>query len=171
MKTSDMTKIALFTAIICILAPLSIPIGPIPISFTNLVLYFSVYIIGTKKSVVSYIAYCLLGIFGLPVFSGYSGGFAKAVGPTGGYLLGFIFMIIISGIIINKYSNKFIQFLGMVIGTAAAYAFGTIWYCIESNSDVISALMICVVPFIIGDIIKIIIALFAGNKIAVRINS
>lgn len=171
MKTSDMTKIALFTAIICILAPLSIPIGPIPISFTNLVLYFSVYIIGTKKSVVSYIAYCLLGIFGLPVFSGYSGGFAKAVGPTGGYLLGFIFMIIISGIIINKCSNKFIQFLGMFIGTAAAYAFGTIWYCIESNSGVISALMICVVPFIIGDIIKIIIALFAGNKIAVRINS
>ena len=89
-----LTSYALITALICIFAPLSVPIGPIPISLTNLVLYFSIYIIGFKGSTVSYTVYLLLGLVGLPVFSGGAGGPAKVVGPTGGYLLGFFFITI-----------------------------------------------------------------------------
>lgn len=77
---------ALMAAVTCILAPLSIPIGPIPISLTNLVVYFTVYVIGLKAGTCSYCLYVLLGVVGLPVFSGYVGGPAKIAGPTGGYI-------------------------------------------------------------------------------------
>ena len=73
-------------AVTCILAPLAIPIGPIPISLTNLVVYFTVYVIGLKAGTCSYCLYVLLGVVGLPVFSGYVGGPAKIAGPTGGYI-------------------------------------------------------------------------------------
>ena len=92
LTTKQMTLIALMTALTCILGPLSIPLpfSPVPISFTNLVLYFSVFVLGTKFSTISYIVYLLIGLVGLPVFSGFSGGPAKVAGPTGGYLVGFV---------------------------------------------------------------------------------
>ena len=76
LTTKQMTLIALMTALTCILGPLSIPLpfSPVPISFTNLVLYFSVFVLGTKFSTISYIVYLLIGLVGLPVFSGFSGG-------------------------------------------------------------------------------------------------
>lgn len=169
MKTKDMTKIALFTAITCILAPNSIPIGAVPISFTNLVLYISVYILGTKKALISYVIYAILGAVGLPVFSGYSGGLAKLVGPTGGYLVGFIFLVIISGIFVEKYKNKFLHILGMILGTAAAYLFGTIWYCVQSHVGFAEASLVCVVPFVVFDLIKIFIAVMLAGTVKNRI--
>ncbi|MBQ6553936.1 MAG: biotin transporter BioY, partial [Firmicutes bacterium] len=113
MKTKEMTKIALFTAVLCIVAPMSIPIGAIPVSLTNLAVWLAVYLIGTKSGTISYILYFLLGIFGLPVFSGYTGGFAKAAGPTGGFLVGFVLMALISGFFIEKSQNKLVHFAGM----------------------------------------------------------
>ena len=91
-STKRMVWVALFTAITCILAPLSIPIpiSPVPITLTNLVLFISLYILSWKEALISYILYLLLGICGLPVFSGFSGGIGKLAGPTGGYLAGFI---------------------------------------------------------------------------------
>lgn len=70
LTTKQMTLIALMTALTCILGPLSIPLpfSPVPISFTNLVLYFSVFVLGTKFSTISYIVYLLIGLVGLPVF-------------------------------------------------------------------------------------------------------
>lgn len=80
-------------------SPLSIPIpiSPVPITLTNLVLFISLYILSWKEALISYILYLLLGICGLPVFSGFSGGIGKLAGPTGGYLAGFIFLILIAG--------------------------------------------------------------------------
>ena len=94
MSTAQMTVTALMTAITCILAPMAlpIPVSPVPISLTNLVIFFMAYILGTKLSVASYVLYLLLGTVGLPVFSGFSGGVGKLLGPTGGYLIGFIFL-------------------------------------------------------------------------------
>ena len=81
----QLTTCAIMTALMCILGPMSIPIGPIPVSFTNLVIYLAVYLLGTKGATISYLIYLLLGAVGLPVFSGYAGGLAKLAGPTGGY--------------------------------------------------------------------------------------
>lgn len=101
-QVRDMTKIAIFTALLCILAPMSIPIGPVPISLTTLVIYLSLYILGMKKGTISFLIYLLLGLVGLPVFSGYSGGPAKLLGPTGGYIIGFLFIALIGGYVIDR---------------------------------------------------------------------
>ena len=90
----NLTTMALMTAVICILGPLSIPLpmSPVPISFTNLAIYFAVMLLGWKRGTISYIVYLFIGLVGIPVFSGFTGGPGKLVGPTGGYLIGFILM-------------------------------------------------------------------------------
>ena len=88
--TYAITVTALMTAVTCILAPLSIPIGPVPISLTNLAIYISLYLLGWKRGTISYLIYLLIGLVGIPVFSGFTGGPAKLAGPTGGYIIGFI---------------------------------------------------------------------------------
>ena len=102
-KTYALTATALMTAVTCILAPLSVPIGPVPISLTNFVIFLSLYLLGWKKGTLSLLVYLLLGLAGLPVFSGFAGGIAKLAGPTGGYIIGFIPMAIVAGIIIDKF--------------------------------------------------------------------
>lgn len=116
---------ALMAAVTCILAPLSIPIGPIPISLTNLVVYFTVYVIGLKAGTCSYCLYVLLGVVGLPVFSGYVGGPAKIAGPTGGYIVGFVLMALIGGYVIEKTNrNMVLVIIAWIVGTMVDYALG-----------------------------------------------
>ncbi len=165
----SLAMIAVMTAVTCILAPLSISIGPIPISFTNLAIYFALYLLGWKKGTVSYLVYLLIGIAGLPVFSGFTGGIAKFLGPTGGYIVGFIPMAIISGIAIDRFKSRWIQLLGMLVGTAVCYAFGTAWFCLQTGSALVPALGLCVFPFIPGDLIKMVAAMLLGPVIRDRI--
>ena len=168
LTTKQMTLIALMTALTCILGPLSIPLpfSPVPISFTNLVLYFSVFVLGTKFSTISYIVYLLIGLVGLPVFSGFSGGFAKLAGPTGGYLISFLFMIPLTGILFEKTGKSFWkQFGAMVLGTLVCYLFGTVWLCLQLNLDFIGGLGVGVIPYLPGDTAKIILAALIGPVI------
>ena len=90
---------------------------------------------------ISYVIYLLLGLVGLPVFSGFSGGFTKLAGPTGGYLIGFLFMIPLTGILFEKTGKSFWkQFGAMVLGTLVCYLFGTVWLCLQLNLDFIGGL-------------------------------
>lgn len=168
-RTQIMAITAMMTAVTCILAPLSIPIGPVPISFTNLAIYLSLYLLGCKMGTVSYVVYMFLGMLGLPVFSGFSGGLGKLLGPTGGYIIGFIPMAIIAGIVIDKYSNRILQFIAMVVGTAVCYAFGTAWFCVVMDTTVMAALSLCVFSFIPGDIVKMVIAVRIGPVLRDRL--
>ena len=152
-STYAMVVTALMAAVTCILAPLSVPIGPVPISLTN----FAIYL--------------LLGLVGLPVFSGFTGGLAKLAGPTGGYIIGFIPMAIIAGIVIDKFTNRGIQILGMIVGTAICYAFGTAWFCFQSGYTVGAALAVCVIPFIPADLCKMIIAMIIGPMVRKRLGT
>ena len=145
-KTYEITITALMTAVTCILAPMSIPIGPVPISFTNLAIYLSLYLLGWKRGTISYLIYLLIGLVGLPVFSGFTGGPAKLAGPTGGYIIGFIVMAII-----------------------VCYLFGTIWFCVVAGYTFQAALAVCVIPFIPADLVKMIIAMLIGPMIKKRI--
>lgn len=165
--TVNMVMMALFAAVTCVLAPLAVPIGPVPISLTNLVIYISLYVLGWKQGTITYIVYLLLGLAGLPVFSGFEGGIGKFAGPTGGYLVGFILMSVICGIFIEKWNGTTplhitLNMVGMILGTAAAYAFGTAWFCISTGTGVMAALTVCVFPFIIGDLIKMVVAAAVG---------
>ena len=153
LSISNMAIIAIMTALTCILAPLSIaiPVSPVPISLTNLVIYFSLYLLGAKRATISYLVYLLLGMVGIPVFSGYTGGLQKLAGPTGGYIIGFIFMAIIAGIFIEKFSkNVALQLIGMILGTAVCYAFGTVWLAHVASLNFKAALFAGVIPYLPG---------------------
>lgn len=168
LKTSQLTLTAVMTAVTCILGPFSIPLpfSPVPISLTNLVVYISVFVLGTKLGTMSYVLYMLLGAVGLPVFSGFSGGFGKVAGPTGGYLVGFIFMAIITGIFIERFPKKLsFAVIGMAGGTIVCYFFGTIWLAVQMKLSFGSALASGVIPFIAGDAAKIIMAAIIGPKL------
>lgn len=169
-NTYAMAVTALMTAVTCILAPLSIPIGPVPISLTNFAIYLSLYLLDWKKGTVSYILYLLLGLVGLPVFSGFTGGIGKLAGPTGGYIIGFIPMAIIAGIVIDKYTEKWLLcLLAMIIGTIVCYALGTAWLAYEAKMDMMAALWAGVIPFIPGDLVKMALAILIAPKIRTQV--
>ena len=171
--TFQMTLIAVMAAITCILGPLSIPIpiSPVPISLTNLAIYLTVCLLGWKFGTISYLIYLLIGIAGLPVFSGFSSGFAKLLGPTGGYLIGFIPMAIICGFAFEKFSNHGMQIVGLAIGTIVAYIFGTAWLAIAAHLTYYQALHAGVIPYIPGDLVKIILVVLAGPIVKKRLQS
>ncbi len=153
------------TAVICILAPCSIPIGAVPISLTNLVIYISLYVLGTKRTVISYLTYLLIGLVGMPVFSGFSGGAGKLFGPTGGYLIGFIPMAIIAGKVIDRFTNRwYLCLAGMITGTMVCYGIGTAWLVYQTGMNFVEAMFAGIIPFIPGDLIKMIIAILFGVK-------
>ncbi|MQN01113.1 MAG: biotin transporter BioY [Lachnospiraceae bacterium] len=169
-KVRFLTTTALMTAVICILGPLSLPIGPVPISLTNLALYFTMYILDTKRGVTAYIVYLLIGLIGLPVFSGFQGGPQKLVGPTGGYLIGFIPMILIIGPVIKRfYKKRVLSIIVMEAATWVAYLFGTIWLKTSAGMTFQAALAAGVLPFVIEDFAKIVIAGIFGPVLRDRL--
>lgn len=171
-KTSNLTLIALMTAVMCILGPLSIiiPISPVPITFTNLAIFFTVILLGLKKGTISYLVYLLIGFIGVPVFSFFTGGPAKLLGPTGGYLIGFIFLALIVGYFVDKYPGKIYMYIvSMVLGMIVTYALGTGWLAFQANMTFEAALLAGVIPYIPGDIIKIIIAAIIGPAVKKQI--
>lgn len=161
-----MTACALMAALMCVVGPMSVPIGVIPVTLTNLVIYLSVYLLGMQGAFLSTLVYLLLGAVGMPVFSGMQGGLAKLVGPTGGYLIGFLFVALIGGLFMKKSGGKTIPtVLGLILGTAVLYFFGTVWFVFQTQSQVWYALTVCVFPFIPFDLGKIAIASVLGTLI------
>lgn len=169
-KVYQMASVGVMAAVICILGPLSIPIGLVPISFTNLAIYITLYTLGMKEGTLSFIIYLLVGFAGVPVFSGFTSGPTKLLGPTGGYLIGFIFMALIAGFFIDRFFNKwYLCIVGMVLGTAVCYIFGTAWLAYQANISASAALAAGVTPFIPGDLAKITISVYIGPKIRNRL--
>ena len=101
----NMALIAVMTALMCIFGPMSIPIGAVPFSLTPLLVYLAAYILGMRNGTVAYLVYLLIGFVGVPVMSGYSGGPAKILGPTGGYLMAFILMALMTGFVVELLSE------------------------------------------------------------------
>ena len=160
--------IALMSAIISVLSPLSIviPISPVPISLATFAIYLTTYILGAKYGTISTLIYILLGMIGLPIFTAFTGGVAKIFGPTGGYIIGYIFLAIIAGVIIEtNYDSIGVSFLGMIIGTIVLYLIGTMWLSFVAHMTFKEAILAGVAPFIPGDVVKMIIACIAGRKI------
>ena len=173
LSVTNMAMISLMAAVICILGPLSIPIpmSPVPISFTNLAILFAVCILGWKSGTISYLIYLAAGLIGLPVFSGFSSGFGKLLGPTGGYLVGMILTAIIAGLSFERLKNPVLLYCGLVFGIAVSYIFGTCWLCIVAHLTLMQGLLAGVIPYIPGDLIKILIAVILGPIIKSRIKS
>ncbi len=173
-RISDITLIALMSAVICVCSWITVPIGAVPFTLQTFGIFLALRFLGGKKGTVSIIVYLLLGSAGLPVFSNFGAGIGKILGPTGGYLLGFIF----SGVTVILFEKfdikmKYLRILTDTIALAGCYAIGTIWFYSffgkAQGMSIFAVLSACVIPFILPDIVKIsaaeIIALKMPDKI------
>lgn len=171
-KTSNLTVIGLMTAVLCIMGPMSlmIPISPVPISLTNFAIYLAVILLGMRRGTIVTLVYLFIGFVGVPVFSAFTGGPGKLIGPTGGYLIGFIFLALIAGYMIDRFPDKIgWAALGMVLGTIVLYGIGTAWLAYTAGMTFSQALLAGVIPFIPGDVIKIILAMMIGFPVRKRL--
>lgn len=170
-NTKNLTFIALMTAFICILGPLSIPIGPVPVSLQNFAIYLVLYIVGMKRGTIAFLLYILLGLVGLPVFAGFTGGLQKMVGPTGGYLVGFIFMTVLAGWVLDRYYQKSILCVaGMFLATCIPYLLGTLWLSHSTGIGFSAAFAAGVVPFVPVDLAKMVVAAIVGPQLRERLD-
>ncbi|MFV0497358.1 MAG: biotin transporter BioY [Candidatus Fimivivens sp.] len=169
--TRDLTFMGLMTAIMCALGPLSIPLpGLVPISLGSLVIYFYPYLLGTRRAALCCLIYVLLGAVGLPVFSGYTGGLPKLLGPTGGYILGYFFIILFEGLAIKRFpNNRLVHAAGIALGTACCYLIGTLWLSYLLGLTTMQGLAAGVLPFIPGDIAKAVAALLIAPVLRARL--
>ena len=166
------TRVALSTAIICVLGPLSfpLPISPVPISLGILGIFLAVYVNGWRWGTMSCLLYILIGFAGMPVFAGFTAGLSKLGGPTGGYIIGYIPLALIAGFFIDRFEKKIpLHVLGMVLGTVVCYMFGTAWLAISLKMSFSAALMAGVIPYIPADIVKMIIAIGLGIPVRAAI--
>ena len=172
MKTYKLTSIGLFTAILCILGPIAIilPFSPIPLSLGTLGVLLACLILGPKNGLLCTSLYLLLGFVGLPVFTGFTGGVGKLLGPSGGYLIGYLLLALIGGALAHRWKkNVFLQTLGLFTGMLLCYLFGSLWLAFQANLSLPNALLIGVIPYIPFDIIKISVALALARAIRGRL--
>ena len=172
MTTIKLVRIALMAAILCILGPISFPIAisAVPISLSILGIFLTLIIIDPQEAIISIIVYIILGLVGLPVFSNFTGGVSKLFGPTGGYIIGYIPLALISWFFISKFNRKLVFIcVGLILGTAACYALGTCWLSISAGMTFRDALFAGVIPFIPLDIAKLVIAILIGIPVRSRI--
>lgn len=168
MKTLDMVYIALFACLMAICSWISVP-GEVPFTLQTMGVFLTIGLLGGKRGTLAVLVYILMGVIGLPVFSGFSGGIGKLVGVTGGYIVGFLASALVMWAmeaLLGK--KKWALALSMVIGLLVCYAFGTAWFMVlyTSSKGAITlgaVLGMCVIPYIIPDVIKIAVALLLTN--------
>jgi biotin transport system substrate-specific component len=147
---------SLMAALIAVGAYLSIPIGPVPIVLQNLFVLLAGLLLGSRWGVAAVAVYLVAGICGLPVFAGGSGGLGRLLGPTGGYLIGFLGAVYLVGIVAERAKGKVVpELLGMIGGTLVIYLCGVPWLKVVTGMSLNKALAVGMIPFLIGDGLKI----------------
>ncbi len=162
MKIQEMALISLMAAMLCIIGPATIPVGVVPVSLIQVALFLMVYMLGMWKTFGSCLIYICIGLIGLPIFSGYSAGPAVLLGPTGGYIWGYLLLIVCSGFFIERFAKMRWHLLGMLLGLLICYLIGTIWLKFSAQLTIRQAVLTGIVPFVIFDLIKITVALLLG---------
>ena len=169
-KTYDIVYIAVFAVIMAICSWISIP-AAVPFTLQTFGVFIAVGVLGGKRGSLSVLVFILLGAIGIPVFANFSGGIGVLAGPTGGYILGFLFSALLMWAMEKLPGKKSVmQIVSMIAGLIVCYAFGTVWFVIvygRMNGPIgfTAALASCVVPFIIPDIIKIALAYVLSRKL------
>ena len=165
----DIAYIALFTALMAICAWITIPFA-VPFTMQTFAVMLAAAVLGGKRALISTVLYLALGMIGIPVFSGFTGGAGVLIGPTGGYLIGFIPAVILTAWMIKAGGQKYWATIpAMACGMVVCYAFGTAWHLLvylrgAGDMALGAVLMECVVPFILPDIAKICLAAWMAKR-------
>ena len=173
-SVKDMVLCALFAAICCVCSIITIPTGIVPVTLGTFGIMVTAMILGTKRGIISVALFIILGIIGLPVFSGMNGGFGVLAGPTGGYIYSYLLMVPIIGMAskcLNKtLSSGMFTMLGCIASIFVCYLVGTVHFMIVMNvagkpMGILAALGACVFPFIPFDLIKAVLAIIIAPRL------
>ena len=163
----DMVFTAMFAALIAVCSILSIPIGEVPVTLQTFAVCLAAAMLGWKRGMLSVLVYILLGAVGIPIFAGMKGGFGVLAGPTGGYIIGFLLTALIIGVAAEKSGRRALPLtLSMTLGVLACYAVGTVWFVFVTKMHIGESLMLCVLPFLLPDAVKIAAAVFLSNRLS-----
>ncbi len=160
MNTSTQLRMTVYASLLAALtaagAYLSIPIGPVPIILQNMFVLLSGLLLGSRWGLASVGVYILAGACGLPVFAGGLGGISRIVGPTGGYILGYLPAVYVIGLITEKIKqNMVFDVIAMICGCIIIYACGVTWLKVLTGMTLAKTLAVGMYPFLIGDALKI----------------
>ena len=160
MNTSSQLRMTVFASLLAALmaagAYLSIPIGPVPIVLQNMFVLLAGLLLGSRWGLASVAAYLLTGACGLPVFAGGLGGIGRILGPTGGYLIGYLPAVFIAGYISEKTDKRFgYDILAMSCATVVLYSCGVTWLKILTGMTWSKTMIVGMYPFLVGDALKI----------------
>lgn len=175
LSTRDITYIGVFAALTAIGAFITIPVGPVPITLQSFFVLLSGIILGSRKAMFSQIAYIMLGLVGLPIFSGFSGGLQHMLKPSFGFLIGAVAAAYCVGKITEKENTAKNLSLAVFAGTVVLYAIGLpyMYYILNimlaKNLSIMQVLNMGMLMFIPGDTLKAIIAVFVGKKLKGRL--
>jgi biotin transport system substrate-specific component len=171
LSTRGMIYASMFGALTAIGALISIPLQPVPVTLQTLFLYLAGSLLGGRLGALSQIIYVILGVIGLPVFSGGKAGLGVFMGPTGGYLLGFIAGAFVTGKIAEARAKPGLVWivLAMLVGTAVVYTLGVTQLVLIGELSVEKALAVGVLPFLPGDVLKIAAAAVITMKVKDKI--
>lgn len=171
MNVRTMSLVAMMTVVICVCAWITVPLT-VPFTMQIFAVFAAVLILGGKLGTMSIVLYMLLGAVGLPVFSGFKGGLAALFGPTGGYIIGFLAISVLytafETLVTERTTVR--RTAVLVLGLALCYLFGTAWFCFVMNGKgggytFASALAVCVLPYVIPDLLKMALALFVSDRV------
>lgn len=173
LTTREIILCGLFAALISILAQISIPLPftAVPFTLQNFGIIITGLILGSKCGLISTLIYLILGGIGIPVFTQFSAGIGVLFGPTGGYLLGYPIMAFIIGYIKEKFNSNVLTAISMVIGLIVVYFLGTIMFSFITGNTIINSILYCVIPFIVVDLLKVILAYIVFQAISKRLYS
>ena len=174
MKTVDMAYIALFAVLIAVCSWISIP-SAVPFTLQTFGVFLAVGVLGGKRGTLAVLVYLLMGCVGMPVFAGFTGGIGIVLGSTGGYIVGFVFLALIMWAMERLFGKgTWALALSMALGLVICYAFGTAWFMLvyartTSAIGMWTALGWCVFPYIVPDLVKIILALVICKRLTAAI--
>ena len=160
--------IALFAALIAVCSWITIPVGVIPITLQTMAVCITAGMLGPWRGTLTVAVWLAIGAVGMPVFSGFNSGIGALMGPTGGYLVGFLPMALIIGGAAHLFKGKwYLLAASMVLGIAVLYTFGTAWFLILMGGKYTlgGALAACVIPYIIPDLVKIALATLVCDRV------
>lgn len=170
MSTRNLTLTAMLAAMCCLLGPVTLPIGPIPLSLTTGILMGMALILGAQRACLCCGVYLMLGLLGVPVFSGFSGGPGVLLGPTGGFILAYLPLTAWCGFACARIADRRRQALALIAGNVVLYSIGTAWYARLTGMPFSSALAVCALPFLPGDALKIAAVVIVGNAVKSRLH-
>lgn len=173
LSVKDLCFCALMASILAVSSWICIP-APVPFTMQTWAVFMSVGLLGGYRGGLTVGVYILLGTIGLPVFAGFTGGFGVLFGPLGGYILGFLVMSMVIGALQHFFkSNLWMLALSMMFGLFIFYCIGTGWYVLyyARSGEFVAlslALTTCVVPFVVPDLLKLVLALSIVQRFKMR---